>query len=86
MVYIFILGEQPANSTGECRAGYGQQGDGICRLQRLHHWGVKGHHYYLLNVFRRKLEFPDLKRAVREQQQLYRADVVVIETRLPAPS
>jgi len=32
--------------------------------------GRQGHHYYLLNVFRRKLEFPDLKRAVREQQQL----------------
>ena len=30
-------------------------------------WGVKGPTFYLLNVFRKKLAFPDLKRAVSEQ-------------------
>jgi hypothetical protein len=29
-------------------------------------WGLKGQHMYLLDVYRRKVEFPDLKRAVRE--------------------
>jgi phage terminase large subunit-like protein len=30
-------------------------------------------------VFRRRLEYPALKRAVREQQSLFSADVVLIE-------
>ncbi len=29
-------------------------------------WGVKGKDYYLLDVFRKRLIFPDLKRAVVE--------------------
>jgi predicted phage terminase large subunit-like protein len=42
-------------------------------------WGVKEKHYWLLNVFRKRLEYPDLKRAVREQAKLYGANSVVIE-------
>jgi predicted phage terminase large subunit-like protein len=42
-------------------------------------WGVSGKHVYLLNVFRRRLEYPALKRAVREQQKLFNATVVLIE-------
>src|SRR5947207_2688177 len=42
-------------------------------------WGVKGKELFLLAVFRRKLEFPALKRAVREQQSLFDAQVVLIE-------
>jgi phage terminase large subunit-like protein len=30
-------------------------------------WGLKGPNFYLLNVLRKKLAFPDLKRAVVEQ-------------------
>ena len=33
--------------------------------------GVKGPQFWLLNVFRRKLDFPNLKRAVREQADLF---------------
>jgi phage terminase large subunit-like protein len=33
-------------------------------------WGVSGKHLFLLDVFRRRLEYPALKRAVREQQSL----------------
>jgi predicted phage terminase large subunit-like protein len=42
-------------------------------------WGMKGSHFYLLNVFRKKLAYPDLKRAVREQHRLYRPSTILIE-------
>jgi len=42
-------------------------------------WGVKGKELFLLGLFRRRLEYPALKRAVREQQSLYDATVVLIE-------
>ena len=34
-------------------------------------WGVKGKDLFLLAVFRRRLEYPALKRAVREQLSLF---------------
>jgi predicted phage terminase large subunit-like protein len=42
-------------------------------------WGVKGKHLFLLGLFRQRLEYPALKRAVREQQSLFNASVVLIE-------
>jgi predicted phage terminase large subunit-like protein len=42
-------------------------------------WGIKGKDLYLLGVLRRRLEYPALKRAVREQQSLLNAGVVLIE-------
>jgi len=42
-------------------------------------WGLKGPDFYLLNVFRKKLSFPELKRAVGEQKELFRPQVVLIE-------
>ena len=42
-------------------------------------WGVKGKHLFLLGLFRRRLEYPALKRAVREQQSLFAANEVLIE-------
>ena len=42
-------------------------------------WGMKGPHLYLLNVLRKKLAFPDLKRAVLEQDRLFRPEVILIE-------
>jgi predicted phage terminase large subunit-like protein len=44
-------------------------------------WGQKGKEVYLLHVLRKQLEYPDLKRAVWDQYQLYSADVVLIEDR-----
>ena len=38
-----------------------------------------GKDLFLLGVFRRRLEYPALKRAVREQQSLFRATEVLIE-------
>ena len=42
-------------------------------------WGVRGKNLFLLDVLRRRLEYPALKRAVREQQSLFDASVVLIE-------
>jgi predicted phage terminase large subunit-like protein len=42
-------------------------------------WGVRGKDLFLLGLFRRRLEYPALKRAVREQQSLFEATEVVIE-------
>ena len=44
-------------------------------------WGIKHRQLFLLNVLRKKMEYPELKRAVREQAQGWRADVVLIEDR-----
>src|SRR5690349_22195267 len=42
-------------------------------------WGVKGKDLFLLGVFRRRLEYPALNRAVRDQQGQFNANVVLIE-------
>jgi predicted phage terminase large subunit-like protein len=42
-------------------------------------WGLKGKNLYLLGLLRQRLEYPALKRAVREQQNLFNASVVLIE-------
>ena len=42
-------------------------------------WGVKRDYLYLLDVYRRKVDFPNLKRAVLDLAQLYKASVVLIE-------
>lgn len=42
-------------------------------------WGLKDKHIYLLNVFRRQLNYPELKRSVREQWQMFGATVILIE-------
>jgi predicted phage terminase large subunit-like protein len=42
-------------------------------------WGIKEKRIYLLHVYRRKVNYPDLKRAVRQQAEIHRATVVLIE-------
>jgi predicted phage terminase large subunit-like protein len=42
-------------------------------------WGVKGPNFYLLNVLRKKLAYPDLKRAVREQKGMFAPTVILVE-------
>lgn len=44
-------------------------------------WGVRERRFYLLHVFRQRLNYPDLKRAVVEQARAHRATVVLIEDR-----
>jgi predicted phage terminase large subunit-like protein len=42
-------------------------------------WGVKDKRFYLLGVLRKRMDYPTLKRAVREQWQSFDAKVVLIE-------
>jgi predicted phage terminase large subunit-like protein len=42
-------------------------------------WGIKGLAIYLLHVFRQKMEYPDLKRAVISQAQTYGPTIILIE-------
>ncbi|HEY1887544.1 MAG TPA: phage terminase large subunit, partial [Roseiarcus sp.] len=42
-------------------------------------WGVRNKDLFLLDLFRQRLEYPALKRAVREQQNRHGATVVLIE-------
>lgn len=42
-------------------------------------WGIDGKCFYLLDVYRRRLNYPDLKRAIEEQAQRHRASTILIE-------
>jgi predicted phage terminase large subunit-like protein len=42
-------------------------------------WGISDKRIYLLDVLRRRMNYPDLKRAVRDQAQEHRATLVLIE-------
>jgi len=44
-------------------------------------WGLKNQRIYLLNIYRKKVNYPDLKRAVREQAATFKASVVLVEDR-----
>jgi predicted phage terminase large subunit-like protein len=49
-------------------------------------WGLKERNLYLLDVYRHKLEFPALKRAVRDLAALHGATVVLIEDKVSGAS
>ncbi len=42
-------------------------------------WGVRDRRYHLLDVFRRRMEFPDLKRAVRDLAVRFGPQIILIE-------
>ena len=42
-------------------------------------WGLYNQYFYLLDVFRKRLNYPDLKRAVEQQWLLHKPDKVLIE-------
>ncbi len=42
-------------------------------------WGILKDHLYLLHVFRQRLDYPDLRKAVKQQAEAYRAKNIVIE-------
>jgi predicted phage terminase large subunit-like protein len=44
-------------------------------------WGVKEKHLYLIDVFRERLDYPSLKRAVRARADAFSARVVLIENK-----
>ena len=49
-------------------------------------WGLKDKRMYLLGVFRRKLDFPGLKRAVNDQVSLHSPTVVLVEDKASGTS
>src|ERR1035437_270110 len=49
-------------------------------------WGLKDQHMFLLDVYRHKVEFPDLKRAVRELAALHSAYIVLVEDKASGSS
>jgi predicted phage terminase large subunit-like protein len=49
-------------------------------------WGITNQHLFLLDVYRRKVDFPDLKRAVKELAALHRANIVLIEDKASGTS
>ena len=42
-------------------------------------WGIIGNQYYLLSIYRSKIDFPELKQAVKRECARWRATVVLIE-------
>ena len=42
-------------------------------------WGISGKNLYLIDVLRRRMEYPELKRAVRAQYERFRPSVVLVE-------
>ncbi len=44
-------------------------------------WGCRGPEFYLIDVLRKKLAYPDLKRAVIELDARFAADVILVEDR-----
>jgi predicted phage terminase large subunit-like protein len=49
-------------------------------------WGIKDRSLFLLDVFRQKLDFPDLKRSIRELANRYQAKIVLIEDKASGTS
>jgi len=72
-----------------CPSTQGTSQDGLCRVERrdseLANYsvcttsGLIAQRMYLIDVFRRKLNFPDLKRSVRQLADLHHVDVVLVE-------
>ncbi len=44
-------------------------------------WGIIEKHLYLLHVYRTRVDYPELKCAVREQADAFQANVIMIEDR-----
>jgi predicted phage terminase large subunit-like protein len=42
-------------------------------------WGVKEHHLYLIHVYRKRVGYPELKRAVREQAAAFNSTTILVE-------
>jgi len=69
--------------TGQLRPNHAKLGYGkdteLSNFSVCTTWGLKGRKLFLLDVYRHKLEFPALKRAVRDLAVLHRTNVVLIE-------
>jgi predicted phage terminase large subunit-like protein len=43
-------------------------------------WAISGKRYYLLDIYRERLEFPDLEKAIYQQRDKWNADLVIVES------
>lgn len=62
--------------------GHGEQSGELNDFSVCTTWGVFDGHYYLLDVFRKRLNYPDLKRAVVELARQHHVDSIVIEDKV----
>src|SRR5882762_3886001 len=70
----------PSASSTSCRAGIPPtRRPSSATSASARPWGIRGKNLYLLGLLRQRLEYPALKRAVREQQNLFDATEVLIE-------
>lgn len=42
-------------------------------------WALCGKRYFLIDIFRKRLQFPDLERAMYDQRDKWKADLVIVE-------
>ncbi len=42
-------------------------------------WGIKGEHLFLIDVYRKQVEYPDLKRALLQQAALHEPQTILVE-------
>jgi predicted phage terminase large subunit-like protein len=75
----YVSGEQPNSSwivqSWDTASKTGELNDySVCTT-----WMVHGRNFYLIDVFRKRMNYPDLKRAVLELAQRFKACAVVIE-------
>ena len=59
--------------------GHRQQTERLADYSVCTTWGLKGPNFWLLNVLRKKLAYPELKRAVREQRELFKPTAILVE-------
>jgi len=45
----------------------------------MYTWGLKQHKFYLLDVLRRRMDYPELKKAVKERAAVYKPKNIIIE-------
>ena len=74
------------SSTGSCRAGTPPTRPESSAILACARAGASRARIFILHVLRRRMEYPELKRAVCEQCQAFEASVVLIEDRPRAPS
>jgi len=51
----------------------------LCDYSVCTTWGILKDHLYLLHVLRQRLDYPDLRRAVKQQAEIHRAKNILIE-------
>jgi predicted phage terminase large subunit-like protein len=51
----------------------------LCAFSVCTTWGASENHLYLIDVFRQRLDYPQLKRAVRDQLDTFKPQTVLIE-------